>query len=63
MDVERDELGYAGGKGTWLIIFIILTMAVIIAGYATMYFFPDLSNWLKKGANPDKIIWQTEQGK
>lgn len=63
MDIERDELGYAGGKGTWFAVFIIVAMTIIVVGYTAMYFFPDLAGWLKKGANPDKIIWQTEQGK
>ncbi len=63
MESEREEFGYAGGKGTWLIVFIIILMAVIIIGYSMTYFFPDLANWLKEGADPDKIIWQTELGK
>ena len=63
METERDELGYAGGKGTWFVAFIILLMALIFVGYSTMYFFPELSNWVKKGVDPDKIIWRTEQGK
>ncbi len=63
METEREELGYAGGKGTWYIVFIVLLMATIIIGYAMIYFFPDLANWLQEGADPDKIIWQTELGK
>ncbi|MBI4848535.1 MAG: hypothetical protein HY808_08200 [Nitrospirae bacterium] len=63
MHTERDEMGYADGKGTWFILFIILFMALISISYAVIYFSPDLSNWLKEGADPDKIIWQIERGK
>lgn len=63
MEMERDELGYAGGKGTWFVVVIILLIALISISYAVAHFFPDLSNWLKKGVDPDKIIWQVERGK
>ncbi len=61
--MERDELGYAGGVGRWFIVFIIIGMAVILIGYSSRYFFPDLANWLREGADPDKVIWQTEKGR
>lgn len=63
MEMERDELGYAGGRGISFIVFIVVTMAVILIGYTVMYFFPDLANWMGEGVNPDRIIWQTEIGK
>ncbi len=60
---NNEEFGYAGGKGTWLIVLLVLSMALLIIGYTTSYFFPDLSLWLE-GGKPDSIIWQTEfQGK
>ena len=63
METERDELGYAGSKGKLFAAFIILLMAAVLIGYSTLYFFPDLANWLKKGVDADKIIWQVEMGK
>ena len=61
--MERDVLGYANGKGTWFIVFILMLMATITVGYALLHFFPDLTHWLKEGVDPDKIIWLTEVGK
>lgn len=61
-ETEREELGYAGGKPTWLIIIVLIAMVIMFIGYSTKYFFPDLSNWLEEGADPDKIIWQVEKG-
>lgn len=63
MNAERDEMGYADGKGTWFVVVIVSLMALISISYAVKYFSPDLSNWLREGRDPDKIIWQTEQGK
>lgn len=63
MEMERDELGYSGGLPKWFIIATIVGMAAIFIGYTTMYFFPDLANWLKEGADPDKILWLVEQGR
>ena len=62
-NTERDELGDAGGKGTWFIIFIVVLMAAISIGYAVTYFVPDVGNWFQEGSDPDKIIWKTELGK
>ena len=61
--MAKEEFGYAGGKGTWLVVFIVIAMATIAIGYAVTYFFPDLANWLKEGADPDKIIWLRELGR
>ena len=62
METERDELDYQDGNPTWFIILTILAMAAVLIGYSVTYFFPDLANWLKEGADPDKIIWLTEKG-
>ncbi len=62
MEMNEQELGYQGGKPTWFVVFIILAIAAMVIGYGSTYFFPDLSNWLVEGADPDKIIWMTEKG-
>ncbi|MBF0541149.1 MAG: hypothetical protein HQK91_06840 [Nitrospirae bacterium] len=57
--VQRDDLGYDNGKGTWLVIVLIAAMAILIIGYMTAHFFPDFANWMK-GGDPDVIQWMRE---
>lgn len=55
----KDELEYDNGKGTWLVIVLVLAMAILIIGYMSVHFFPDFANWMK-GGNPDVIQWMRE---
>ncbi len=57
--MEREELGYSGGRPVWYIILIIIAMILIILGYGYKNFLPDLNRWLA-GGNPDTIQWAGE---
>jgi hypothetical protein len=56
---KDEEFGYDNGKGTWLVVVTIIAIILLIIGYTTAHFFPDLANWMK-GGDPDIIQWLRE---
>jgi hypothetical protein len=59
MSHHEEEFGYDNGKGTWLIVVLVIAILILVIGYGSTYFFPDLTNWIK-GGNPDVIQWMRE---
>jgi len=56
---QEEQFGYQGGRPVWYIVLILALWALIILGYGSQKWWPDISNWMK-GGNPDKIQWSIE---